>query len=380
MGKKSRAQIARMELRAAARGEEYIPPSDVNLALHDPDSIKLAAAKKLIAEVKRIDEDPNLKAKDRRSAKRRAEAISLEESGCSSEQLLEWYRQQGDSVINEEEESKKESNAGNDENIKMKGKKSIPYILFIGQLSFKTSKDELFNHIKKELGKEFDISTDTVRIRLLTEPKTKKSRGMAFLETADPDLMYACLKLHHTYVGDRRINVERSSGGRKVSDTRVAKIKQYREQQDTYFSEVVNRLINGYVKSGEMREGELDEGAIALCKRHSITTVEATLTRYLEMGGRNMDNPSAFFAHLIGKIATEGLIESDRKERRGEKLILKETPRKRKSSTPEIKDGEASKISKVSEFSRIGIDMRVSERNGTSFSNIFQSMTRGRGR
>jgi RNA recognition motif-containing protein len=357
MGKKSKAQIARMELRAAARGEEYIPPKDL-LTQDVFQSSKLTAAKKLLSEIKRIEDDANLKAKERRSAKRKAEAIAQEESGCPSEQLLEWYIQQGESDICQEDKSKKGNTDVNDKSIKLKGKKSIPYILFIGQLSYQTSKEELFNHIKKELGKEYNVSTDTVRIRLLTDPKTKKSRGMAFLETGDPDLMYACLKLHHTYVGDRRINVERSSGGRKVSDTRVAKLKHYREQQEKYFSEVVTRLINGYIKSGEMREGELDEGAISLCKRHSLTTVEATLSRYLELGGRNMDNPSAYFAHLIGKIATEGLIQTGIRERAGERFNAKETFSRKRQSPNLIEDQEVNKIRKRSNFSTDGIDSK----------------------
>lgn len=391
MAKKSKAQIARMKLRAAARGEDYVPPVREEPELEKVESDerkKLGAAKKLTSEILRIEASEELKAKERRSAKRKAEAIASEESGCSVEELLEWYKQQGES------DNKAKSDNTKDIQSKAKGGKekgkSIPYILFVGQLSYETTKEELFNHVKEELGNEHKITPETVRVRLLTDPKSKKSRGMAFLETNDPDLMYACLKLHQTNIGDRRINVERSAGGRKDSDARKAKIKQYREEQEKYLSDVVNKLIAGHIASGEIKEGELDEGAIGLCKRHSAATVESTLIRYLETGGRDMDNPSAYFSHLIGKIATEGVIDDskwEKKSKEGEtgrkRTAENSSSRTRKSSSSQIvseKGAVGNKLRKTSEFSKDGVDMSISEGNGADFKKIFPSMNRGRGR
>ncbi len=390
MAKKSNAQIARMKMRAAARGEEYIAPiqEEPEPPKGDKNEKKLAAAKRLTAEIQRIENSEDLKAKERRSAKRKAEAIAAEESGTSVEELLEWYKEQGQSDIKTGTDVKNEDKTDKDKN----KEKKIPYILFVGQLSYQTTKDELFNHVKEELGKEHKITPETVRVRMLTDPKTKKSRGMAFLETNDPDLMYACLKLHQTNIGDRRINVERSAGGRKDSDTRKAKIKQYREEQERYLSDVVNKLIAGHIASGEIKEGELDEGAIGLCKRHSAATVESTLIRYLETGGRDMDNPSAYFSHLIGKIATEGVIDDSKWEKKVKGSDKRrpednQTNRKRKApppaqtSTRSTSKGEVgNKLRKTSEFSKTGIDMSISEGKGADFKKIFPSMNRGRGR
>lgn len=390
MAKKSNAQIARMKMRAAARGEEYIAPirEEPEPPKEAKNEKKLAAAKKLTAEIQRIENSEDLKAKERRSAKRKAEAIAAEESGTPVEELLEWYKEQGQSDIKTVSDAK-----NGDKHDKDKSKeKKIPYILFVGQLSYQTTKEELFNHVKEELGKEHKITPETVRVRMLTDPKTNKSRGMAFLETNDPDLMYACLKLHQTNIGDRRINVERSAGGRKDSDTRKAKIKQYREEQEKYLSDVVNKLIAGHIASGEIKEGELDEGAIGLCKRHSAATVESTLIRYLETGGRDMDNPSAYFSHLIGKIATEGVIDDSKWEKKTKGSDKRrpaddQTSRKRKApppaqtNTPTTTKGEVgNKLRKTSEFSKTGVDMSISEGKGADFKKIFPSMNRGRGR
>lgn len=73
-------------------------------------------------------------------------------------------------------------------------------------------------------------------MRLLTtkpDPKSKdppKSRGIAFLEVASSEAMQACLKLHHSSIQNRRINVELTAGGGGKSDARQGKIKERNER------------------------------------------------------------------------------------------------------------------------------------------------------
>jgi hypothetical protein len=66
-------------------------------------------------------------------------------------------------------------------------------------------------------------------------------------------------------------------------------------------------MMSDYLTSGEIQEKELDDGVIALCKRHSAAVVEAALVEYLETNGRDKDNPSAYLTFIIGKIATKGM-------------------------------------------------------------------------
>jgi RNA recognition motif-containing protein len=148
---------------------------------------------------------------------------------------------------------------------------------------------------------------------------------MAFVEIQDdPELMYACLKLHHTTLNGRRINVERSAGGSKNSEHRKSKIQNFRNEQTKYMDNVIDTMFQEYIQRGEIqKDGELDAGVIALCKLHSPSVVQTTLERYVESNGRDMDNPSAYFTHLIGKIAVDPW-ESSKDDDRSKKQ-----PRKR---------------------------------------------------
>ena len=191
MTKKSNAQIKRMMHRASQRGEEYVAPilnvpplDEPSNTANQQDSSKLKAVTKLNKALDSIDKDEEMRAKDRRSAKRKAEAIAIEESGVPLEDLLIWFKEHGASRQKESDvkqpTKKKEKN--------MDDPFQNPYIVFIGQLAFTTTKEALFAHLKEELGKEFKITPETCRIRLLTDAKTNKSRGMAFLETRSASL------------------------------------------------------------------------------------------------------------------------------------------------------------------------------------------------
>ena len=383
MAKKSKAQLRRMIQRASARGGVYQQPpkedaettrsSSSEAATADTATVdvpqtskdaspkdtteKRRAAMQLSDELKAIDGDSTLRSKERRSAKRKAEAIAQESTGCSAEELLEWFE---------------DRNKGHRGKQHGKQKRKNPYIVFVGQLSYDTTQQSLFQHVKAELGGEHEITEETVRIRLLTDSTTKKSRGMAFVELSDPELMYSCLKLHHTMLEGRRMNVERTAGGGRNSDNRRSKIKQYRAQQEEYMTTVVANMLDEYKKSGEIREGELDEASIALCSRHSAGVVQASLEKYIESNGRDMDNPSAYFSFLLGKLATEGVFGEDKKNSNTERPRKRQAQAKGKSNKPHHQ--------RNSVLSAQGVDMIMGSSDTPDLSKIFPSMRRGRGR
>ena len=149
-------------------------------------------------------------------------------------------------------------------------------------------------------------------------------------------------------------------------------------------------MIQEYITSGELKKGELDDGVISLCKRHSPATVEATLIKYLESNGRDMDNSSSYFSFMIGKIAAEGLYESA--QERLDKKRAKEGPSKHtgvkewEAKKRRLVSGDTSlgrignKLQKTSEFAKVGVDMTGSRTSsGGDMTSIFPS-SRGRGR
>jgi RNA recognition motif-containing protein len=423
MGKKSAAQLKRLIARAESRGEVYLPPIEpdsvkaedqtgesaaidalpsAQLTLtptnteSDKNAVKLKAALVLKKELDDIEENGDLKAKERRSAKRKAEAIALESTGYSTvESLLEWYettgkhlKQQRDDTSPKESISRKETETNN--------KRSNPYIVFVGQLAFDTTKEHLFQHLKQQLKDDFTVTEENVKIRMLQDAKTNKSRGMAFVEIKDdPEHLYALLKLHHTFLGGRRINVERSAGG--GSDTRKSKIKLFREEQLQHMDATVNAMLEEYYQRGEIqRQGEIDEGVILLCKRHSATVVQAALERYVESNGRDMDNPSAYLTFLLGKLAEEGIYNNRDKEvaakdrtKSAKPVVgkgsrssprLAKTKRAGESKEPNKRPRLARDSATKTEFTKRGVDMSISDRSGRDLRDIFPSLNRGRGR
>lgn len=110
------------------------------------------------------------------------------------------------------------------------------FIVFVGNLPYDTTDATLQAHFQK-------IMPFTLRHR--TDPKTKKSKGFAFLEFENYDRMQTCLKLyHHTEFdpaehapegaatagrnkskGPRKINVELTVGGGGKTEGRKDKIK-----------------------------------------------------------------------------------------------------------------------------------------------------------
>lgn len=423
MAKKSKAQLKRLMERAAARGETYIAPQgegdegndtspskkpngaetsndDANDKKNRRDTntggdiqqkeAKRKAAIQLKKELAEILSNEGLKAKERRSAKRKAEAIAVEASGCASaDELLKWYEANGGGDQQDKNYQKEEQNN--------ETKRSNPYIVFVGQLSYDTTKEKLFRHFQRQLQDDNHhavVTEENVKIRLLTDPKTKKSRGMAFVEVHDdPELLYSCLKLHHTHLDGRRINVERSAGGGKNSESRKAKLQQFREEQVKHMEETVDAVLEEYYQRGEIKEkGELDEGVISLCKRHSAAVVQAALERYVESNGRDMDNPSAYLTFLIGKLAEGGICNDREKEKgKGAKASSRRATKRKEGGGrfPNSHDAKRSKKSNNSskstfansEFAKQGIDMEAAQENDSDPQHIFPSLARrGRGR
>lgn len=272
--------------------------------------------------------------------------------------------------------AKEQQNAETSTSSSASNSKKNPLIAFFGQLSFDTTQEDLMDHIRTQLKEtpRHKVSKKNITIRMLTDPKTKRSRGMAFVEIHDddPEFLYALLKLHQTYLKGRRINVERSAGGRKNSESRQSKLEQYKKEQGEYFAQIVDNILQEFEKTGEIRKEELDEGVLTLCRRHSGPVVKAAITEYVEKGGRDMDNPSAYLTFLVAKFAKEGIHDEEntgktkKDKNRGNSGDSSFSGRKRKSDPTGNDGGSDRKRSKAewkdsSSLAKTGVDMSVSD-------------------
>ena len=347
--KKSAAQIRRMRGRAKARGEEYVyenddgdDDDDENVDTKDEEvkvikeiDPKVAIAQKLRASLKELEDNVSgMNAKERRAAKRKAEAIAIEEAmkvnedsqaPITADDLLASIPDTPDDEA-QSTSKKLDKHKGNsseaDASTGYSHASSVPYIVFVGQLSYSTTSDSLLEYLCSGLGLKDKKDRNRLSVRLLTHKDTGKSRGMAFVQVDTPDLLYECFKLHQTYLDGRRINVERTCGGRG-NKNQAEKLLKYREEHKEYISSTVDQMIQEFIKNGQMEENELDEGAVALCKRHAMAIVEQTLTEYVESKTKrydndsNFENPSAYFTKILTRIAIESMpgvpVETDSK-------------------------------------------------------------------
>jgi len=103
-----------------------------------------------------------------------------------------------------------------------------------------------------------------------------------------------------------------------------------------------------------------DEGVILLCKHHAGPVVHAAVAEYIEKGGRDMNNPSAYLTFLVTKFAKEGIHDV---EDTGKSKKKSNPSRKRQNSSSrsiEDKDGKRTKQWKrTDEFANPGVDMKA---------------------
>lgn len=171
-------------------------------------------------------------------------------------------------------------------------KPKAKYILFLGNLRYTTSKEQIAAH--------FSACNPPPTIRLLT-PKPKpgvppkpgvKSKGCAFLEFASHNTLQQGLKLHGSTLDGRVVNVELTAGGGGKSEARLTKV---RERNKALLQERKKRLA----KAGGAEDAELpqpqrhsktsgEEHVVATRKTWSVPEGDETAGR----GGRKHAKPS----------------------------------------------------------------------------------------
>ncbi|XP_071452176.1 uncharacterized protein [Hetaerina americana] len=96
-------------------------------------------------------------------------------------------------------------------------KKRNPYTIFVGNIPYKATKEEIKKHFEK--------AGEVVDIRVPTHKGTEKQKGFAYVEVKDRITYEKALSLHHSHLHGRKINVEYTTQGKK-GGPKEEKIKQ----------------------------------------------------------------------------------------------------------------------------------------------------------
>ncbi|KAK9880308.1 hypothetical protein WA026_010186 [Henosepilachna vigintioctopunctata] len=100
---------------------------------------------------------------------------------------------------------------------KKNSEKKSRYVLFVGNLGYSTTKDELAAHFEK--------AGNVVDVRIPTEKDTYKPRGFGYVEFADEAGHQRGLDLNGSQLSNRTIKVEYTQGGNKKSENQKSEIK-----------------------------------------------------------------------------------------------------------------------------------------------------------
>ncbi|KAK6456908.1 uncharacterized protein RJT20DRAFT_35501 [Scheffersomyces xylosifermentans] len=158
-------------------------------------------------------------AEEAKLTKKQRKALEFR-SDKSKEEREEEKKEKKDKKRAREEADKKRKTRRGKKGKGVNGGKGPRFLLFVGNLPYDITEPELLAHFKNS-------NPDRIRIR--------QDKGIAFLEF-DNDTqeiqskMELALKMHHSLIRSRKINVELTVGGGGNSENRVNKLKEKNEK------------------------------------------------------------------------------------------------------------------------------------------------------
>jgi len=208
-----------------------------------------------------------------------------------------------------------EGQAGGAAKPEVKQEKKSRYTLFVGKIPFDATKEEIDAHFRKYLKEK------VIGVRLMYHKGTGESRGIAFVDVEDKEAYTIALKLHHTKIQDKAINVEPTVGGGGNSETRKQKLNEKKQTLNKKRRERVKKEGSKVPKKSKDSDskGAKDSGAEA-----------AKEPRDKKPEGKDAKGPG-------GKVAENPTAEGAKKSITKKHLVKKEAS----STKPKLKKKEA---------------------------------------
>jgi nucleolar protein 6 len=196
-------------------------------------------------------------------------------------------KEDGDPELDAEEEAKR---------------KRIHLTLFVGQLPFKCTEAAIRKHFSE---------AGDIQLRMLTDKKTKKFKGTAFIEVKDSKALGAALSRHHSLLNGRRINVElTASGGGNKSELRRGKIDTLRKKQSEKQIEKTRALVQKCIDApgSKLKAEDVDERMIDFLSWFDYETAKTAMDEYNRCVSDRVKNTKAFFMGILKRFRqTDGV-------------------------------------------------------------------------
>lgn len=197
------------------------------------------------------------------------------------------------SSSNEEESGEGEGKAA---------RKSIHLTLFVGQLPFNATEAQVRRHFAE---------AGDITLRMLTDKRTKRFKGTAFIEVKDSKALGAALSRHHTLLNGRRINVElTASGGGNKSEQRRTKIDLLRKKQSTVQVDKARALLQKHADAPELKltADDIDDRVIDFLSWFDYETAKKALDEFNRCVSERVENRKAFLMGILKRfVKTDGV-------------------------------------------------------------------------
>lgn len=338
---KERRKLQREQERIKAEADAAAPPATIAPAVAVAAPIKQEASKtddaplnakdrrKLARETERLQEEAAAAAKAKAAATKKAtvqvkkevktvtlkaEAASADAAAPANGEKLNAQQRRllarkasrpEDEVSKSDEASKKRKRASKataDDADPNKKIKSIHLTLFVGQLPYNATEAKVRQHFHE---------AGDIQVRMLTDKRTKKFKGTAFIEVKDSKSLGAALSRHHTLLNGRRINVEMTaSGGGNKSEQRRTKLDLLRKKQSNVQVEKTKALIQKHIDSRECKltKDDVDDRMIDFLSWFDYETAKVALEEYNRCVSERVQNRKAFFMGILKRFReTDGV-------------------------------------------------------------------------
>jgi len=196
------------------------------------------------------------------------------------------------------------------------------HTLFVGQLPYNKNKNSIRSFFLRHSGT--NITAEDVNVRLLTDNKTGRSRGIAFVDFRTREQMIRGLRLHHYNFSGRVINIERTVGGGGNNPRRKEKLDHLRNSQFTAARKLIQNILQHRTEAiaksaaklnttaniqyrSSLTLDEIDNRTIDILCTFPRRTVKEVLGSVAKANLSHIKNKNAYLMTILARVRREAV-------------------------------------------------------------------------